>query len=61
MSYSISDDKVFFQQLYQHEYLYENVMLYSLFRWEDISIKKHCQQALINMIDAYKSVSEFKN
>lgn len=59
-TYTIMGKDIKFSQLFKHEYLYEEIMVYSVLRWESISVKSHCENALKQMIDSLKSVKEFK-
>ena len=59
-TYTKLGNEIKFSQLFEHDYLYDEIMVYSVLRWESISVKSHCETALKQMIDSLKSVKEFK-
>jgi len=58
---SVEGNNIVFYQLYEHTFLYEEIMLYKILRWEPISVKRHCVSMLRNVIDGLNACTEFKN
>jgi hypothetical protein len=56
--YRYDDGKIIFQQLFTERYLYQESIV-EIEVWKPIKIKKHCENALINMIDSMKAIREF--